>query len=536
MNRREAMKLIAGTLPALATAHAESLAATLQTKNTAPSNPVATATPQIPPGPFKGTRESLAQYAIPEWFRDAKFGMWAHWGPQSAAEAGDWYARNMYIQGSRQYNHHLENYGHPTKAGHKDLIQTWKGDKFDPEFLMGLYKKAGAKYFMSMGVHHDNFDLWNSRYTKWNAVNMGVKRDVVGMWRAAAEKRGLRFAVSDHLWISYNWFAVSHRSDREGPLAGVPYDGADPRWSDLYHDYSDVKEIPSANLQWNEDGIPESWKHHWFLRIKDLVDNYQPDMIYSDGHIPFQDWGLSLVAHLYNTSARRHGGKVEAVYTSKRIEDSKVGTCALDVERGLVDSIWPTAWQTDTCVGEWHYNRDIQYKTPKMVIDMLVDVVSRNGNLMLNIPLPNSGMPDDRELAIVDAITKWMNVNSEAIYSTRPWKMFGEGPGTQSSATPGSFNEGKRKDLTVDDVRFTTRGPMLYAFVMGWPETDARRVVTIAPLARTGKFVNGRIENVELLGYNGKLDWSQTDDGLKILLPREKPCDHAVAFRIAGLA
>jgi alpha-L-fucosidase len=529
MNRRTAIKILAGAVPV-------AIGARVTGAGTFFPQREGMAGPAIAKGPFVGTRESLQTYVLPEWFRDAKFGIWAHWGPQSAAEAGDWYARNMYIPGSRQYKHHLENYGHPSKTGHKDLIQTWNGDKFDPDYLMGLYKKAGAKYFMSMGVHHDNFDLWNSTFTQWNAVKMGIKKDVVGMWRTAAQKHGLRFAVSDHLWISYKWFAVSHRSDTEGALAGVPYDGADLKFADLYHDYRASGEIPATKLDWNEDGIPEAWKRHWYVRIKDLVDNYHPDLLYSDGHIPFQEYGLNLVAHLYNLSAARNGGKADAVYTSKRREDCATGTCAFDVERGLVDSIWPAAWQTDTCVGEWHYNRDAKYKSPKTVIDLLVDVVSRNGNLMLNFPLPNSGMLDDRELAILDEITKWMSVNGEAIHATRPWKIFGEGPGTQASATPGSFNEGKRKDLTAADVRFTTKGSTLYAFVMGWPEPQTSQQVLVAPLGTTSPHVIGKIKNVELLGHAGKLEWTHDSTGLQIKLPFEKPCNHAIAFRISGLA
>src|SRR5580658_237760 len=184
--------------------------------------------------PFEATRESLRQYQVPEWFRDAKFGIWAHWGPQSAAEAGDWYARNIYIQDSRQYKYHLEHYGHPSKVGFKDVVPTWKADKFDPAALMQLYKKAGAKYFVSMGVHHDNFDLWDSKHTRWNAANMGPKRDVVGTWQKAAQQQGLRFGVSEHLWISYKWWSVSHIADKTGPLAGVAYDGADAQLADLY--------------------------------------------------------------------------------------------------------------------------------------------------------------------------------------------------------------------------------------------------------------------------------------------------------------
>jgi len=482
---------------------------------------------EIHAGPFKGTRESLRAYQVPDWFRDAKFGIWAHWGPQSAPEYGDWYARNMYMEGHRQYKYHLTHYGHPSKFGFKDVISTWKAEKFDPDYLMSLYKKAGAKYFVSMGVHHDNFDLWNSKHTSWNSVNMGPKKDIVGLFREAALKHGLRFGVSDHLWISYKWFSVSHGSDKEGPYAGVPYDGADPQYADLYHD---VKEI-YTKLPWNEEGIPESWKRHWFLRIKDLVDQYQPDLLYCDGHIPFGEWGLSLVAHLYNQSAKRHGGKVEAVYTSKRREDSEVGTCVLDVERGIVESIWPNPWQTDTCIGNWHYDKEAKYKSPKMIIDMLVDIVSRNGNLLLNFPLPNNGMLDAKELKILDEITQWMAVNSEAIYGTRPWKIFGEGPGTPSSAAGERFNERRRKELTAEDVRFTAKGRTLYAFFMGWPEKQ----VVIAPLGTTSKHVEGKISNVELLGFRGKVQWTQDEAGLKVQLPAEKPCDHAFVLKIAGL-
>ena len=481
-------------------------------------------------GIFKPTRESLAAYRIPDWFRDAKFGIWAHWGPQSAAEAGDWYARQMYIQGHEQYEYHLKHYGHPSKFGFKDVIQTWKGDKFDPDYLLSLYKKAGAKYFVSMGVHHDNFDMWNSKHNRWNVVNMGPKKDVVGLFRQAALKHGLRFGVSDHLWISYKWFATSHYSDKDGPNAGVPYDGANPKFADLYHDYSELKQIPPVKLDWDETWIPESWKQHWLLRTKDLVDQYEPDYVYSDGSIQFEQYGLELVTHFYNQSAKKHGGRVEAVYTSKRPEDCHTGTCLLDRERGVLDEIWPDPWQTDTCVGNWHYKRDIEYKQPKTIIDMLVDIVGKNGNLMLNFPLPNSGMLDDRELKILSAITDWTQVNGEGIFASRPWKISGQTSAPVSSAESAMFNEDKRKPLTAEDVRFTTKGQTLYAFVMGWPE----KLATIAPLGSNSKYAPGKIENVELIGFPGKLQWTRKETGLEIQLPEQKPSEHAVAFRISG--
>ena len=516
ITRRHALTALAGAIPAF---HALT--------SDAQEGPRSSA--KISPGPFQATRESLTTYRVPEWFRDAKFGIWAHWGPQSSVEAGDWYARNMYIQTQAQYKYHLQNYGHPSKFGYKDLIPAWHGEKFDPDYLVGLYKKAGAKYFMSMAVHHDNFDMWNSKHNRWNAANMGIKKDVVGAFRQAAQNHGLRFGVSDHLWISYKWFAVSHLADSDGPLAGIPYDGADPKFADLYHAISDPK-LLTAKLDWNDDGIPESWKQHWAVRIRDLVDNYSPDLLYSDGPLPFENYGLETLAHFLNVNWNRNGRKVEGVYTSKHKEDSEAGLCVFDRERGVLEEIWPSPWQTDTCIGDWHYKRDIEYKTPKMVVDMLVDIVSKNGNLMLNFPLPSSGMLDDRELKVLAGITAWMNVNAEGIHATRPWKISGQIAAPSAPGEDASFNESKRKPFTAADVRFTTKGRSLYAFVMDWPGKQA----VIAPLATSSKQAPGKIENVELLGYPGKLKWKRDETALKIELPAQKPCDHAIAFKISG--
>jgi len=481
---------------------------------------------EIQKGPFEGTRSSLEKYQVPNWFRDAKFGIWAHWGPQSAPEAGDWYARNMYIQGHEQYKYHVEHYGHPTKFGFKDVIPTWKGDKFDAEHLMALYKKAGAKYFFSMGVHHDNFDLWNSKHNQWNSVKMGPKKDIVGLFARAARKQGMKFGVSEHLWISYKWFATSHGSDKTGDMAGKPYDGADPKFASLYHD-AQCEPFSNGKFEWDAAGVPDSWKLHWFQRIKDLLDNYQPDLLYTDGALPFEEYGLNLVAHHYNQNAKRHGGVTQAVYNTKRPEDCETGTCVLDLERSIVDKIWAKPWQTDTCVGNWHYKRNIQYKSPKTVIDMLCDIVSRNGNLLLNFPLPNSGWPDDEELKILAEITKWMAVNSEGIYSTRPWKIYGDGPATGDKGK-GRFNERGRKTLSAADVRFTTKGKTIYAFVMGWPEKEA----VIKPLGTSSEQAPGKVANVELLGHKARCGWKQEAEGLKVQLPPEKPSEHAVTFKV----
>ncbi|HZS55884.1 MAG TPA: alpha-L-fucosidase [Bryobacteraceae bacterium] len=485
----------------------------------------------IQPGPFSAAEESFRGYTCPEWFRDAKFGLWAHWGPTSAIEDGDWYARNMYIEGNPQYEYHLKTYGHPSKFGYKDTIPLWRAERFDPKALIQRYVQAGAKYFVSMGVHCDNFDLWNSRGRRWNSVRMGPKRDIVREWRDAARAAGLRFGVSEHVWASYNWWITNKGTDKHGPYAGVPYDGNDPANWDLYF----PPHAPGSQA-WAEQGNESTaWKREWFLRAQDLMDQHEPDLYYEDGPIPFGEWGRSLVAHYYNQSLRRHGGKVDVVYTAKQRTQCATGACTLDLERGVAEEIEPHPFQTDTCIGDWHYKRGIRYKTPKIVIDLLVDVVSRNGNLLLNIPLPASGMPDDEELRILDELTAWMKVNSEGIYGTRPWKIYGEGPSTQKSAPGGGmngtsehFNERQRRELTPSDIRFTTKAGAIYAFVMGH-NTNETRIAALSP-SRGLEF--RPIARVELLGSTDALSWKLTSDGLTIAPPKSWPSQHAITLKI----
>lgn len=508
LSRRRALGLMAGAWPALRWPRA-----------------LADSALPIEPGPFQATRASLESWTVPDWFRDAKFGIWAHWGPQSAPEAGDWYARQMYQQGHEQYRHHVATYGHPSKFGFKDVIPTWKAERFDPARLMKLYKKAGARYFLSMGVHHDNFDLWASKHQRWNAAGMGPRRDIVGAFAAAARAEGLRFGVSEHLWVTYKWFSIARDHDDTGPLANVPYDGGDPAAADLYATCPEVH----RDLKWDESGIAESWKRHWFLRIKDLVDQHAPDLLYSDSWIPFGDVGTALVAHYYNRYARAHG-RQEAVYTSKGPQDCARGTCVYDVERGMVETIWPRPWSSHTCVGNWHYKRGQSYKSAKIVIDTLVDVVSRNGNLLLNFPLRSDGTLDAEEERLLDEIAAWTSVNGEAIYGTRPWKTFGEGPSAAPSAGDAKFNESQRKELTSRDVRYTRKGDVLFALVMGWP--GAR--VTLGGLAPGGPHGVGRVSRVELLGRPGPLRVTQDASGLAVDLPAEPSSPHAVALRIHG--
>lgn len=475
---------------------------------------------QMKSGPFTSEMNSLTRYQAPEWFRDAKLGFWACWGPESVPEMGDWYARNMYVQGHEQYEDHLKRYGHPSKLGYKDIVPLWKGENWDPDRLMRLYKKAGAKYFCAIAQHHDNIDCWNSRFHEWNSVKMGPHRDVIGIWRDTARKHGLRFGVTEHLGASWNWLGVSKLSDATGPLTGVPYDGANPQFDALYH---------TGNAQprfepWYRNA-PESFQIEWFNRIKDLIDSYQPDLLYSDGSLPFGKHGRELLAHFYNSNARRLNGKVEAVYNCKNNDDGGQfanGMCVEDLERGVADEIKTDPWQTDTCVGDWYYKRDIKYKTPSTVIQMLIDIVSKNGNLLLNFPLRADGTLDAEEERILESLAEWISVNGEGIYGTRPWKVYGEGSRGPAGA---KFNEG-RLSYTAEDIRFTTRNDVLYAFALAWPGTGKLLIRSLA-----GK----RVTSIQMINGGETLKWTKGVDGVSIELPTQQRGEHAFGLRVHGV-
>jgi len=476
-------------------------------------------TAQNDQGPFQPNEASFHQYKYPEWFRDAKFGFWAHWGPQAVPRQGDWYARQMYEEGSDDYKYHVAHYGHPSKFGYKDIIPLWKAERWDPEKLMALYKKAGAKYFVSMGTHHDDFFLWNSKIHKWNAVNYGPHKDVVAMWQAAAKKEGLKFGVSEHLGASFTWFQASHRADTTGPYKGVPYDGANPMYQDLYH----AKAEPN-DTEWLS--INKEWQREWLFSIKELIDSYHPDLVYSDSQFPFGEYGENMLAHFYNQDAARNGGVTDVVYTCKQSSD---GMWVQDLERGVQDSINPFPWQTDTSIGDWYYRTGQKYKSATEVIQMLVDIVSKNGNLLINIVQTPEGDLEPDVIEIVNEIGMWTAINGEGIYGTRPWKVYGEKPPAETVVKSGSFNEDKLK-YTAHDIRFTTKGETLYAFCLGEPTSD----ININSLGKDSKFSGKKIASVTMLGGSGKLQWKQKKDALIIKKTFKMPVEEVpvVAFKI----
>jgi alpha-L-fucosidase len=472
--------------------------------------------PVISEGPYKATDESLKQYQYPEWFRDAKFGIWSHWGPQAVPRQGDWYAKRMYQEGNPAYKYHLENYGHPSEFGYKDIIPLWKAERWDPEKLMELYKKAGAKYFVSMGTHHDNFFLWNSKLNNWNAVNMGPKKDVVGLWQKAAKKQGLRFGVSEHLGASYTWFQSAHGADKSGAKAGVPYDGANLNYQELYH----ANALPDDKGWLTNNPV---FQLEWYRSIKELVDNYQPDLLYSDSQMPFGDVGRTLIAHFYNQDITKNGGGLQAVYTCKQPSG---GLWVQDVERGVLDTASAYPWQTDTSIGDWYYRTGQKYKTSTEVIQMLVDIVSKNGNLLINVVQTPEGDLEPDMLKILEEIGEWTSANGEGIYGSRPWKIYGEKPVDKPVKKLGRFDE--NFGYSSNDIRFTTKGSTLYAYCLGKPETD----IMIKSLGKSSKLSGKSIASITMVGSNGKLSWKQSADALVIKKPANMPSWQVIGFKI----
>ena len=506
---------------------------------------------------FEPNWQSLAAYRTPEWFRDAKFGIWAHWSAQCVPEQGDWYGRLMYLQGDPMYEYHLKTYGHPSRFGFMEIDNLWKAERWDPQQLMQLYRKAGAKYFVALANHHDNFDAYDSKHHAWNSVNIGPKQDIVGTWARVAREQGLRFGVSNHSAHAWHWFQTAYGYDGEGPLAGVRYDaatlskadgrgkwweGLDPR--ELYtgpnlripdgiRGIQAVKDWHESNDGvWTEQAPPRNpeFVQRWSLRCRDLIDQHRPDLVYfDDTGLPLGQAGLDMAAYYYNASLGWNGGRLDAVINGKKLEPAQRSALVEDVERGFSAALRPLPWQTDTCIGNWHYDRALferhAYKSAASVLSRLCDVVAKNGNLLLSVPMRGDGSIDDDEVAILEELAAWMDINGEAIFGTRPWKVFGEGP---TEVKDGMFGESAIKPFTAEDIRFTTRHGVLYALALGWPQNGTLRIKSL------GSRTHGRVERVELLGRDQPLRHRRDARGLSITLPPQAPGKHVYAFRISG--
>jgi alpha-L-fucosidase len=524
----------------LATGAGLSAPAWLSRALAAGGSPAATAY-AIAPGPFQPTWESLEQnYKLPAWYRDAKFGIWMHWGPQCQPGDGDWYAKYMYDQGRPQYQFHVQKYGHPSKFGFKDVIHEWKAEKWDPAALLKRFKGAGAKFLVSMANHHDNFDNFNSKFQPWNSVNIGPKKDIVGTWAKLAAEAGLKLGVSVHGARAWNWYEDAQGTDKTGPLAGVPYDGklSKADGQGLWWEGLDPQELYAQNhaIGAKEDA---AYVTKFFKRIKDLIDSYHPDLIFfDDTKLPLGDTGLNLAAHFYNANQEWHNGKLESVIVSNGNTVAEQQGIVNNLERNMTLDLLRIPWNKGSTVGPWHYSiADYNKGYTKSVawIHLLVDVVSKNGTLLLSIPLPGHGELDDKAIAVLDDMTGWMAVNSECIYDTRPWVIYGEGPSVKNDAaakdTAGNPPRGLGPNLTASDLRFTTKGDILYAVIMGRPEGGK---VSIKALASKSAHYPGEIGSVQLLGSAGKLEIARGENGLTVMLPaqRTKTDDYGIALKI----
>lgn len=520
--------------------------------------PVSEAQEPMMTGKYDATWESLSQYEVPEWFRDAKFGIWAHWGPQCVEGSGDWMARSLYLEGTNVYKHHVENYGHPSEFGFKDVLPLFKAENWNPDYLVGLYKKIGAKYFFALGNHHDNFDLWDSQYQEWNSKDIGPKRDILAEWAEACRKHDMPFGVSLHADHAWSWYEPSRRYDRNGPKAGVPYDGNMTKedgkgkwWEGLDPQNLYAQNHPESYGTWCDGMIHSQWAWgngvaiptqeyctNFYNRTLDVINRYNPDLLYFDvtgvPFYPISDAGLKIAAHFYNHNLATHPKDFSAVMFGKILNDQQKEALVWDVERGAPNNIPEKPWQTCSCIGGWHYSvsdyENNRYKSAAQVIKLLADVVSKNGNLLLSIPLRVDGTFDEKEEKIINGIGDWMSVNGEAIYSTRPWHIFGEGPIADSDIKINAqgFNEGAYTKATSDEIRFTQTPKHLYAISLSWPENNT---ITVKALAEGSKHYAKKIKSVELLGY-GKVKFTRNADGLTVVIPADAPKSVAPVLRI----
>jgi len=470
-------------------------------------------------GPFRPDWESLQTYEAPEWYRDAKFGIFIHWGAYSVPAFGsEWYPRLMYVKGSPEYKHHIETYDPQDKFGYKDFIPRFKAEHFDPAAWAELFKKAGAKYVVPVAEHHDGFAMYDSGLSDWTVVKMGPHRDTTGELAKSVRAVGLHFGVSSHR-VEHNFLL--------GPGRTIPSDVNDPQYAMLYG--------PAHNWIMNPSGTPlnndftyvsPEWANDWLARSAELVRKYEPDIVYFDwwiGQASIRP-NLTRFAAFYYNSSLKHGDHIGVInYKDYAMQDH---SAVLDLERGQLGDIRPLPWQTDTSVSNksWGYINDDTFKLPEFIVHQLIDIVSKNGNLLLNIgPRSDGTIPDEVQRVLLD-VGAWLNMNGEAIYGTRPWRVYGEGP---TKVAAGSFHDTETTNYKPDDFRFTTKGDVLYVIGLAWP-TNGEAV--IHSLAQTGG--SSRVRSATLLGNDAELKFEQRIDGLHVQLPAQTPSKYAYAVRV----
>ena len=459
-------------------------------------------------GPFQAEWKSLEAYKVPKWYLDAKFGIFIHWGVYSVpAFDSEWYPRNMYVLDSEAYKHHVATYGPQSKFGYKDFIPSFTAARFDAGRWAALFRQAGAKYVVPVAEHHDGFPMYDCSFTDWSAAKMGPKRDIVGELAAAVRKEGLHFGASSHR-AEHWWFYNGGRQ--------FASDVQDPTYANFYGPAQPDKTQPD-----------EAYLNDWLARTSEIVDKYKPELIWFDWWIEqpvFQPYLRKFAAFYYNRGAQWGAGAV-INYKNKSFPER---AAVLDIERGKLDATRTLYWQTDTSVSEksWGFIKNDRFRTAASLVGDLVDIVSKNGTLLLNVgPRPDGTIPEEAE-AILRQIGRWLEVNGEAIYGTRPYSIFGEGP---TRVVGGSFKDTASQPFTADDIRFTTKNGALYAIFLAWP---ANGKVTIRSLGTASPRGGRPVHRVTLLGSAATLKWTREASGLAVELPAQKPCDFAYALKM----
>ncbi len=523
----------------------------------------------IASGPFEPTWESIEKNypGEPTWLRDAKFGIWVHFGPQAAGESGDWYARNLYKSGKIAYDNHLKKHGHPSEVGYKEVLRDWNPKKLNPAVLTKIYQDAGARFLMIQGVHHDNYDMWNSKYQPWNSVNIGPKRDLIGEWAKACRANGMHYGVTFHHEYTWWWWQTAFGSDNEGAKKGIPYDGnltlADGKgkWWEGYdprllygidlREYKGVEK--NAHSDWsaapagiftNHLDYAKWYATQWALRMMDVVEHYDPDFIYTDGTAqgPFTGNGTgtglkanamqTVIADYYNRTLKKRGEvNTFSIVKFRRKTNGTVNT----EEHGIPANIkTDQPWIAEAPVGDWFYAPDFTYDSG-MMIRYVIEAIARDGNAALCISILPDGSLNEGSIKMLKEVGVWMRRNGEAVYGSHAWKIPGEGEiiDGKLKQLPGGALRDKHANFKFDaqDIRFTVgKNGAVYAFCMNVPTPGTQ--LKIKSLGTDAKYMDKAIKSVKLLGYDGKLQWKLEADGLEIICPEKMPFATSVVFKV----
>ena len=520
-------------------------------------------------GPFEPTWESIEKNypGEPAWLREAKFGIWVHFGPQAAGESGDWYARKLYVEGTTAYKNHLKKYGHPSESGYKEVLRDWNPSKLDPATLTKIYQAAGARFLMIQGVHHDNYDMWNSKYQPWNSVNIGPKRDLLGEWAKACRANGMHYGVTFHHEYTWWWWQTAFESDKEGAKKGVPYDGnltlADGKgkWWEGYdprllyginlREYKGVTAAaysgwspPPAGIFTNHLDYAKWYATKWALRMMDVVQHYDPDFIYTDGTVqgPFTGDGTgtglkadamqTVIADYYNRTLKNRGAV--NTFSIVKFREKTNGTVNTEEFGVPADIKTNQPWIAEAPVGDWFYAPGFTYDSG-MMIRYIIEAIARDGNAALCISILPDGSLDEGSMKMLKEVGVWMKRNGEAVYGSHAWTIPGEGEQINGKLKmlPGGSLTRRHAEFKFDaqDMRFTIgKNGAFYAFCMNVPAPGTQ--LKIKSLGANAKYFSKPIKDVKLLGYNGKLHWKLEADGLTITCPTKMPYATSVVFKV----